>query len=283
QSASPRPRLRVPLRVLRVQVEATSTPAPAPATALASNSLQEPSFLVLKRSSAGKACIAQARGRGAGVPVSSCHNGSERNGMLCYKQCSANHTGVGPVCWRSCPSDTRDMGGVCWSSYGKGCCCTVFGCCGGCKPGYKDAGCFCRRSFTKHSYGRGAGTPLVCKPDEEENGGLCYKACPQGFAGQGPVCWEEASSVSRAFPHKCNAVLYTVDSATCAAIAAELAKTGSFTAVCVALGLAVAFAAPGASLLMPAASFFCGKSFDAIVEQAQHILEITQAKACAAA
>lgn len=44
----------------------------------------------------------------------------------------------------------------------------------------------------KDSYGRGAGTiPTKCpsdKPDKEA--GLCYKDCPSGYKGVGPVCWK---------------------------------------------------------------------------------------------
>ena len=46
-------------------------------------------------------------------------------------------------------------------------------------------------SCAKHSYGRTAGTPLICKPDEDENAALCYKPCADNFNGVGPVCWEE--------------------------------------------------------------------------------------------
>jgi hypothetical protein len=42
----------------------------------------------------------------------------------------------------------------------------------------------------KNSYGRGAGTAMVCGPDEEQNGALCYPKCKEGFGGAGPVCWQ---------------------------------------------------------------------------------------------
>jgi len=44
-------------------------------------------------------------------------------------------------------------------------------------------------SCQKGSYGRGAGTPLVCTSDQEEDAGLCYKQCNSGYKGVGPVCW----------------------------------------------------------------------------------------------
>jgi len=49
------------------------------------------------------------------------------------------------------------------------------------------------------SYGRGVGTPgkLVCGSGEDEDGGLCYKPCRDGYKGVGPVCWLEKDSYGR--------------------------------------------------------------------------------------
>ena len=44
--------------------------------------------------------------------------------------------------------------------------------------------------LVKDSYGRGAGIPLVCGPNEEQNGALCYPKCRAGYDGVGPVCWQ---------------------------------------------------------------------------------------------
>ena len=57
-------------------------------------------------------------------------------------------------------------------------------------------------SCAKHSYGRTAGKPLVCKPDEEEQAALCYKPCTDGWNGVGPVCWLECPEGT----HKCGAL-----------------------------------------------------------------------------
>ena len=89
----------------------------------------------------------------------------------------------------------QDRGAICWRDahiYGKGCCCAFGKCCNRCPSGYRDDGCTCRRdvsSYTKSSYGRGAGEPLKCKDDEEYDAGLCYKKCRSGYKGIGPVCW----------------------------------------------------------------------------------------------
>jgi hypothetical protein len=70
-------------------------------------------------------------GRGGGEALSSCPEGSERNGALCYPKCASSHYGNGPVCWERCPQ------------------------------GYTDDGATCRRDngFAKNSYQRGVGVP----------------------------------------------------------------------------------------------------------------------------
>ena len=97
-----------------------------------------------------------------GVPLSTCSNGYEKNGALCYPQCNQGYYGNGPVCWGSCGNNIDegalcrercrdgyyDVGGVCWSAcpdpyyssgamcttglhiYGKGCCCHGYLSCG---------------------------------------------------------------------------------------------------------------------------------------------------------
>jgi hypothetical protein len=40
------------------------------------------------------------------------------------------------------------------------------------------------------SYGRGVGIPMICGPDEEQDGALCYPRCEAGYTGVGPVCWQ---------------------------------------------------------------------------------------------
>lgn len=52
-------------------------------------------------------------GRGAGVGVSTCAVGLERNGSLCYPKCQAGFAGNGPVCFQVCPADHKDDGALC--------------------------------------------------------------------------------------------------------------------------------------------------------------------------
>lgn len=46
------------------------------------------------------------------------------------------------------------------------------------------------KGIARDSYGRGAGIPLGCGPDEEMDGALCYPKCEADYNGVGPVCWQ---------------------------------------------------------------------------------------------
>lgn len=72
--------------------------------------------------SIAKFCWKNSYGRGAGKPLSTCVNGMEKNGALCYPKCKAGYKGVGPVCWQHCPKGFRDDGAFCAKpkSYGRG-------------------------------------------------------------------------------------------------------------------------------------------------------------------
>jgi hypothetical protein len=54
----------------------------------------------------------------------------------------------------------------------------------------KDIGISC----AKTSYGRGAGKPMSCKPDQQFDAALCYNHCKSGYKGIGPVCWGSCPS-----------------------------------------------------------------------------------------
>jgi len=63
------------------------------------------------------------------------------------------------------------------------------GCCvcsPNCVNGMTDIGVSCQ----KKSYGRGAGSPLVCGDGKDEDAGLCYDKCKSDYQGVGPVCWK---------------------------------------------------------------------------------------------
>ncbi|MCE7988580.1 MAG: tandem-95 repeat protein [Caldilinea sp. CFX5] len=101
------------------------------------------------------------------IQVLACPPGTEQSGELCYPLCQHGFTGNGPVCDLKCPS------------------------------GYIDDGSTCRRDaifFFKPSYGRGAGSPMVCAANQEAQGGLCYPRCAPTHYGVGPVCWERCKA-----------------------------------------------------------------------------------------
>ncbi len=107
-----------------------------------------------------KACWLRSYGRGVGKPISTCPEGTEQNGALCYPLCQEGYYGVGPVCWQSCPA------------------------------GFTDTGVDCLKPS---SYGRGAGYALwhesECNHDNpqgcEKYGALYYPKCKDGFHNVG--------------------------------------------------------------------------------------------------
>ena len=171
-------------------------------------------------------CWRRAYSRGVGVPVSTCPANKQKDGLLCYPFCREGYHGVGPDCWQSCPSNFHDDGVFCRKprSYGRGfgslkqcdhcekwgalyypkcregfhhvACCV---CSPDCPHGMTDIGISC----TKHSYGRLAGTPLVCKHSQENNAGLCYTPCKTGDHGVGPLCWERCPVGTKACSALC--------------------------------------------------------------------------------
>ncbi len=120
------------------------------------------------------------------------------------------------------PYHARPMYGRRWyDSYGKGCCCTWFGCCDvGCNPGYgDDGGCLCVRwadTIWKSTYDRGVGyakfrtyikssylpdvrtaiksfakqtslrgsIALTCASGKDTDAALCYDTCASGYTGE---------------------------------------------------------------------------------------------------
>lgn len=58
-------------------------------------------------------CYKNSTVRGAGVPISACPEGMEKDGLLCYPKCKEGYTGVGPVCWENCPEHFVDTGAFC--------------------------------------------------------------------------------------------------------------------------------------------------------------------------
>ena len=109
-------------------------------------------------------------GRGAGVPLSTCAEGQERNGALCYPNCDEGFEGAGPVCWSRCPDGYTNDGATCR------------------KPGDIQA---------KQSYPRGAGQPMQCPAGTEQQAGLCYATCAEGWEGAADNCVQDCPNEFR--------------------------------------------------------------------------------------
>lgn len=52
----------------------------------------------------GTDCAKKSYGRGAGSPITTCRDGLERGGLLCYPKCKSGFYGEGPVCYQNCPT-----------------------------------------------------------------------------------------------------------------------------------------------------------------------------------
>ena len=126
-----------------------------------------------------KFCWKTTYGRGVGTIPSSC-GGKQNDAGLCYPYCKTNFYGVGPVCWQQCPAG--------WANHPASC--------------YKDIITW----YFKESYGRGVGTiPSDCS-GKQNDAGLCYPYCNQGFYGVGPVCWRSCGGDT---PTDCGAACAT--------------------------------------------------------------------------
>ena len=87
---------------------------------------------------------------------------------------------------KPCPEGLRDDGVSCWSDahiYGKGCCCTLWGCCHNCRAGYHDDGCTCRK--TDVGIKVTLGQRQICPEGYEKYGLLCYPKCVEGYVAAG--------------------------------------------------------------------------------------------------
>jgi hypothetical protein len=144
-------------------------------------------------------CIA-TYDRGVGTVPSECPS-ADKSGALCYPFCAPGFHGAGPYCWQNCPPGYADDGATCRfggpsviSADTRQCpwydvCCTWHD--GAiCPTGYNRSACTCNANiFIKNSYWRGAGWSGSCAPGLNNEDGLCYRPCPEGFfGGAGPIC-----------------------------------------------------------------------------------------------
>jgi len=94
----------------------------------------------------------------------------------------------------------------------------------GCDDGYNNDGCTCRRdpdTYAKDSYGRGAGTALICRPGTEQGGGLCYPPCGDGWNSDGATqCIQKCNGD---FSHQCGRMCVT-DGQACSSAVSSIVK-----------------------------------------------------------
>lgn len=123
----------------------------------------------------GVFCWKKTYGRGVGTIPTGCGS-KQNNSGLCYPYCKSNYSGNGPLCLESC------------------------------KSGYANHPLSCYKNlfswYFKGSYGRGVGTiPTDCG-SKQNDAGLCYNNCSDGYYGVGPVCWKKCTAAA---PFNCGA------------------------------------------------------------------------------
>ena len=140
-------------------------------------------------------CYRRSYGRGAGHPLNACPaDAPDKNGLLCYPKCRDGYIGVGPVCWQDC-TPLKAVGLLCvGSSTVQSSNNDIKRSCPLCLERMPDSTTSYKKTFVRKSYGRGAGSAMVCSSEYEHDGALCYPRCNHGYYGVGPVCWQHCPS-----------------------------------------------------------------------------------------
>ena len=126
--------------------------------------------------------------------------GLECGGSVCSSQ---NKEDIAGQCYEYCPSGYDTIGFLCSAN------CQSLGFEGGVAP-----------SCTQHVKLSPGMTKAQCAPGYEEDAGLCYKQCPEGFDGVGPVCWGGPPIVNGVQWVGCG-MGAAVDDFTCASVTAD--------------------------------------------------------------
>jgi hypothetical protein len=126
--------------------------------------------------------------------MNTCPPGSSHSSPgFCAKDCYPDEQGsTWGMCKRKCGEDYANVAGICWSKiyfknkysreWGKGCCCTVGGCCDNCPndDDHWESPCFCGNHKCRDGWS-----------DKWGKGGLhnyCYEDCPPGWLDDGISC-----------------------------------------------------------------------------------------------
>jgi hypothetical protein len=175
-------------------------------------------------------CYRQSYGRGVGTVPTEAGTNRVKIGALSYSQCPANTKRVGVDCHSVCPDGMRDDGLFCRTSeYGRGAGYVSRSICNRnapkfgtsecdkigllfyprCRPGYSAFGTNICRPNPPNCNALGLGgridlscakkvivgdaKPFICSSGKENDAGLCYNGCRQGYGGIGPVCWQNCN------------------------------------------------------------------------------------------
>jgi hypothetical protein len=92
-------------------------------------------------------------------------------------------------------------------------------------------------SCLKPTYDRGVGQLMSCSSGMQRDAGLCYQGCRSGFAGVGPVCWNQCpASLPYSCGMGCAADKKTCDSAIVDQVTSPLIAAGSIALTVVTAG-----------------------------------------------
>ncbi len=152
-------------------------------------------------------CWRQSYGRGVGEPLSTCANGMEKDGLLCYPRCNEGYGAAGPVCWAKCPPGFTDIGAFCQKPgpYGRGAGYPwKFG------DGFNLDGAWerCRRDNPQGCEKYGEIIYPKCKPGYHAVGCcVCSPDCPPGWTDTGTGCTKPSYGRGAGEPMVCRAGL----------------------------------------------------------------------------
>ncbi len=148
-------------------------------------------------------CYRKSYGRGAGEPLSTCPQGTERKDLLCYTLCKSGYEGNGPVCWQNCPSGYRDDNATtCWkpNSYGRGAGYPA-------KVGEFNLDKARKRCADEHPEGCEKDGLVIypkCKPGFTNAGCcICSPDCPPGMTNSGAGCIKQSYGRGAGKPMGC--------------------------------------------------------------------------------
>lgn len=148
-------------------------------------------------------CTPDVYARAIGTVPDTCSANEVKQAGLCYEQCQAGWSNEAFVCWKPCAAGFTDTGFFCHRDaeiipidssncpFYDACGLTFAKGCASCPSGFANDGCLCRKDayiYAQESYTIPAGTIPGCAADEEEDAGLCYAKCKDGYKGVGPTC-----------------------------------------------------------------------------------------------